>query len=274
MIIVIPTCPAYSDVLKVFMFFLKRNWANCKFNIFTINAIDRFPSITNFNTPDEGWVANLLKFIHNKGITENILILLDDYLLMKPIINEEIENINASITDRIGYIRLTPFSNNAYNEGYGWVEKSSKFYSKHYLEAYVNRNPQTKRSGLAISLQPAIWSIDFVRTYFNPSWSPWQQEVIGSSELARQNTVGGLRCSYRLLTTKRTVYQYLNAIRDGKYAQEFEALVKRTPELHDFAFIRDVAKKYTDLSPAETREILRRQNDGTYPSERYVNPLL
>jgi hypothetical protein len=270
MIIVVPTCSSYADILRPFVYFLNKNWPDCPYRRVFINAAEDFDGYENFRTPDKGWTANLLEFLTKEDIRENVLLLLDDYLLIEPIDADVITHADGSVRDKIGYVRLIPYSDNDFNSGQGWMWPSHLSYDEHYNIADVDCNSPKKLTRLPISLQPAIWSSSFIRNYFNPSWSPWQQEVLASRELCLSGTILGKPCDYTLLTTKRFIFNYVNGIRDGKYSPEFVTLINSTPDLHPFAFSRDTAIPHKLLQPEQRRLLLARQTDGTYPNERYA----
>jgi hypothetical protein len=270
MIVVIPTCPSYADIARPFVHFLNRNWPHCPYRRVFINGPDHYPGYDNYRTAtDRGWTANLLEFLEKEDVRENICLLMDDYMLVEPVSPAVVSQADASISSKVGYIRLIPYSDNDFNSGQGWMWPSHVPYDDHYNIADIDRHSPKKLTRLPISLQPAIWNSTFIRTYFNPDWSPWQQEVLASRELCKSGTILGKSCDYVLLTTKTFAFTYVNAIRDGKYSPEFVALINATAELHPFAFTRDVAIPHKLLNPDQKRALLARQTDGTYPHERY-----
>jgi hypothetical protein len=269
MIIVVPTCPAYGDVLPAFAHFFARNWPNCPYRRVLINPAEDCDGFDSFYTPDRGWIANLLAFLEMEDVRENVLLLLDDYLLVEPIDEEVVAHADTFVREKIGYVRLLPYSDNDFNSGQGWMWPSQCEYNERYNIADRDPHSPKKLTRLPISLQPAIWNSAFVRTYFNPDWSPWQQEVLASRELCWSGSIRGIPCDYLLLTTKTMEFHYVNAVRDGKYSPQFVELINATPELRPFAFARDIAIPHRELKPEQKRVLLARQTDGSYPIERY-----
>ena len=121
MIILIPTCQEYADILKAFVYFFKVNWEDCSYRKIFINSPHDYEGFENYRTnQDLGWTANILDFLTTEHIDDNILLLHDDYLLIKHVASVEIARIDSAIHSKIGYIRLTPYSDNEYNSGFGW----------------------------------------------------------------------------------------------------------------------------------------------------------
>jgi len=271
MTIIVPTCAAYADILTPFVHFFEKFWPDCPYRKILINSPNDYRGFENFRTQsDLGWIANVLFLMETQGVSGNVLLLLDDYLLTQRISNEEIERADRFVQDDVGYIRLLPFSDNAYNSGLGWLWPSQLSYNQWYNLADLDRNSPKKLTRLPISLQPAIWNGEFVRRFFNPNWSPWQLEVLGSREYCAHGTLNGVPCNHLFLTTKQPVYSYVNGVRDGKYSREFVDLIKATPELQPFNFVRDVAIPFEKLAEQRRRELKSRQTDGSYPKARYA----
>jgi hypothetical protein len=270
MIIVIPTCPKYADILHPFSYCFKKHWPDCKYRKILINPGRFLEGFETFSTErDYGWVGNLLKFITSAGITENILLLLDDYLLMRDINEASIDRVNSFCVDNVGFIRLTPYSNNKFNLGYGWRSPSNTSYNEFYNYSNLLGLEGAKSPGLSLSLQPTIWSALFILRHFNPNFSPWQQEVLASRELNETGFINGLKCDKLLLTTKDVEFYYLNAIRDGKYSPEFAELARKWPLMGPVPWCRDTAIPFGNLIPMQKRSLYSRQEDGTYPVGRY-----
>jgi hypothetical protein len=268
MIIIIPTCYEYYDIIKPFGYFFNKFWNDCKYRKIFINSSINIDGFENYQTEDLGWTANLIKFIENENINENILLLLDDYILQQEILSQDIEKIDKDITEKIGYIRLIPYSDNEYNNGMGWKNKSQNSYNECYNYAAIDK--LSKKTKLPISLQPAIWNINFIKTYFNKDFSPWQQEVLASREFCKNGTIKGIPCNSIFLTTKDFVYLYCNAIRDGKYSKEFIDLINNTKDLQPFNFVRDIAIFPSKIDKKLKKQLDLRQTDGTYPEKRYI----
>lgn len=271
MIIVVPTCESYGDMLVPFVHFLAKHWQPCPYRKVFINSPREFPGFENFRTQrDAGWTANLIEFLEGTDVRENVCLLLDDYLLVEPIDVAAVARADAFVRDKVGYVRLMPYSDNDFNSGQGWMWPSQVAYNEWYNVADMDRNSPKKLTRLPISFQPAIWSSTFIRTYFNPEWSPWQQEVLASRELCKTDSIRGIPCDYAFLTTKTVEYTYVNGVRDGKYSREFVDLINRTPELQPFRYVRDVAIPHEQLTPEQKKDLLARQTDGTYPQQHYA----
>lgn len=270
MLIVVPTCAAYGDILGPFVHFFNKFWQDCPYRKIFINSPHEYHGFENFRTrKDLGWIANLLEFTRSENVGENILLLLDDYLLCKPVSTPEIADVDRSLQGKIGYIRLIPYSDNDFNSGQGWMWPSKVPYNEKYNFVDIDRDSPQKLTRLPISLQPAIWSVEFIKTHFDPEWSPWQQEVLGSREFCWHGSIRGISCDYLFLTTRTCAYLYVNGIRDGKFSPEFVQLLEQTPELQPFPLTRDVAIPVDKLEKARYRELIARQTDGTYPKTRY-----
>ena len=273
MILLVATCAKYADVMPYFVQFLDKYWQT-KFKKVIINCPLSLAGYEQVQLDqDYGWTANILRYLELSGVKDNLLIVHEDYILLNKLDDKRLMSIDEDVKDKIGYIRLIRYSDNAHGKGQGWKWPSKEPYNDKYNYAdreyfYVKRG-DWYRTRLPVSHQPAIWNNNFVRSFFQPHWSPWQQEVLGSREFMRDGTIGGKKCDYEFLTLKDDYFMYCNAVRDGKYSKEFISLLKRqklpTPRK------RDITKNYADLNPANRREIDLRQTNGTYPKEKYAN---
>jgi hypothetical protein len=273
MIVLVPSCLGYSDIIKPFFYFFKKRWPDCPYRVFLINSSFSFPGVTSVNHEDHGWIGNVLKFISDNNVTDNILLLLDDYMLLNPIDSRLVARCDEFMksNEKIGYVRVIKFADNEYNTGYGWQWPGFVSYNDDYFVADVDIEYQKPGhrglTRLPISLQPCLWNVEFIKKHFNPNWSPWQQEVLGSRELCSDGTVNGVKCDQLMLTTKDDWFLYCNAVRDGKYSSEFIDLIRSTPGFEDFRIRREIAGTPT---PKEFDQLNARQVDGTYPSPQKI----
>ena len=274
---------AYPDLRKlwrcdaIFCPFPQKNWPVSRYRRILINSHSDFEGFENYRLDkDYGFTGNILKLIENENIKENILLLLDDYILLNNIEDSLISRYDADIKGSIACIRLIRYSDNQHGEAQGWKWPSCIAYDESYNYAYheldyhsrIRRNANLRNvlpmllsvvmwriirkvgvmrfnrylpnrlvsccwnymnedsrgwwsTGLPVSLQPTIWNIDFIKKHFQSYWSPWQQEVVGSRELMQRGTIGGFRCDYIFLTLQNDYWLYCNAVRDGKFSQNF-----------------------------------------------------
>ena len=266
MIILIATCKHYVDIIPYFADFLNKNWQT-KFRKVLINCPLEFTGYDSINLEqDYGWTKNILTFIDQYHIDENLLLLHDDYILTNRIDDARIAEADKDTCGKIGYIRLIRYSDNAWNEGHGWKWPSYQPYNDKYNfadRAYDLQPGDWYETRLIFSHQPAIWNINFVKEFFCPDRSPWQQEVLGSREFMRDGTIAGKKCDYEFLTLKDDYFMYCNAVRDGKYSADFFSLLAE----HGIKCptIRESAGKFNELCWDARNEILQRQTDGSYP---------
>lgn len=264
MIILIPTCLKYSDIVPIFVDYFNRFWPDCPYEKILINSDVAQPGFQNWNVEDRGWTANLLAFLATTKTQENIVLLLDDYILTTPIQTRDIRFLDQQRTNEIAYVRLIPYSDNSYGEGYGWRHPGKEHYNELLNYADIS---EWKR--LPVSLQPAIWSPDFIKSYFRPDWSPWQMEVLGSKEYCKYGTINGKSCNWTFLCVKKEIYSYCNAVRDGKYSEQFVDLLEKDGV--PFCFTRrPISPPCSKLTSKEVKELKQRQVNGTYPKSPMV----
>jgi hypothetical protein len=271
MIVVVPSCAHYDDVLTAFFHCFDRFWPDCPFARYVLNGRCTAEGWVSVNTaPDLGWAESLVRFITEFRIRENLLLLFDDCILLSPIDTSALRHLDGQLSSDVASIRLSPYAVDDNHAGFGW-SGSAVFSNSDKRGAFYATREVAQR---VVSLRPAIWNSRFIVKHFDPRWSPWQQEMLGTEELREFETLNGFACEHRFLAMVAIHLFYLNAVQDGKYSPEFIEFVARTVDLRPFPWRRDVARPRDLLGRSELHRLYRRQRDGYYPSPRYVGPEL
>lgn len=209
--IVVNTCDAYHDVLKIFLCALKEYWPDRKYNV-VINTEDKifelgsnniaFHRCNNIGGKDL-WGARLLETL--KSITtEYIIMLYDDFILEEPVCDHKIKKIIKLMDeDRdivVFYlmdIGLNPISTGAESE-YSIISDGIDF---------------------RLNSAPAVWRRDDLINYTGIYDNPWAWEVFGS-----YRTFGDKKRFLSVANSDKNIYKYNykkgGAIYRGKWVSE------------------------------------------------------
>ena len=197
--VIVPTCDKYVGLMPGFF----QQWNKycglvgmvvCEQNAPKVGAGWSFFR-AGFDTAQKGWVGNLkaaLKQVH----TETVLLILDDYWLTKQV---DVDRINALAFQMmaepdIDKIDLT-------NDRMGFPHENHGD-GKQFVRSLPDAPYLT-------STQAALWDIEFLkRCLHDPSWSPWQFELIGSELI--KNT------RHKILGCRVPAIHYANVMLKGQ----------------------------------------------------------
>ena len=170
--ILILSCDKYADAWLPFCLFLEKYWSDCPFPIYlgTNEKEFKFKNVKQiFSHKNTNW-SEELQIILKQIPEENIILILEDYFIYKPVNNETIfKLIDIMESQKAGYLKLAafpkkyeklwPYKPFLVNPGVGLLEKGGKY---------------------RVCLQPAIWNKNILLKLLNPNESPWQFEIEAS----------------------------------------------------------------------------------------------
>jgi hypothetical protein len=152
---------------------------------------------TGYDHDGKRWVGNLQMAL-KQVYADVVLLVLDDYWLTKQAdviriqsmansmaVDQDIDKIDLT-NDRIG------FANTDYNEDYVRSNQDAQYLT---------------------STQAALWRTIFLQTCLSdPSWNPWQFELIGTKEVAKR--------SHKILGCRIPAIHYANVMLKGEINQQ------------------------------------------------------
>ncbi len=166
--ILVCSCDAYEDLWNPFFTLLKKYWPfrdvpimfNTESKSFSFDGLD----IECIHSPSEKRYGKRMLNALSTIKTKYVLLLLDDFFLRKPVLEESIfQIINWMDTDEnIAYFSCEP--------------------SPTYTSYEVNKYPGFKRippaSDYTLNMQAAIWRTKALKEFWRPSATPWEWETI------------------------------------------------------------------------------------------------
>lgn len=189
----IGSCDKYTPLLKAFQICFNKYWQVDTHNVIVTETID-IPNYTSTNfevVKSEGeWGSRMLEGI-SKIKTDFVFFILDDYMLNYTYPSSTIENyIKFAEKYNVDRIQVSPSSFQSYSNNI--IEGFTKFSQLSYYK---------------ISMQPSIWSKSFLLDTLEPSYSPWDFEIKGSTRLVGQTS--------NIFIDTSIPSPYFNAVRKG-----------------------------------------------------------
>ena len=201
--VLIGTCDAYSPLWPNFLTCFEKYW---KVDTQEIIFAGETKQVDNYPTHMPGlnltWATRILETLE-KIESNNIFFILDDYFLSEEMPSERMHKYLADFA-KYDMNRLQISA----RTGGQTYHKSNIPYVEIANERYV------------IACQPSIWKKQWIIETLDPSYSPWDFEMIGSHKLANKET-----CTYIAEVEKHI---YFNAVRRGfKKSEGWEGFRER-----------------------------------------------
>lgn len=165
--ILICSCDEYDDVWPPFFFFFNRHWPDCPWPLYlmTNNKDYNYPGLEIIKVGQGAWGTRFLRAV-SRVKTKYILILMEDYFLLeKPDENFINQAIDFASENNASYLRLYPCP------GPDRITAA--------LED-IDIGEINKHSDYRVSLQAAIWDVDYINRLARKDDSPWDFEISGS----------------------------------------------------------------------------------------------
>ena len=181
--VIVPTCDKYVNLMPGFFHQWEKYCGLKGMMVYETIAPDlplRWAHFkAGYDTEEKGWAGNLLAAL-GQVHSETVLLVLDDYWLTK---EADTKRIHAIVDGMM--FDLTIDKVDLTNDRIGFPHVS-------YSNGYVRSLPLAP---YLTSTQAAIWRTEFLRDCLHdPSWSPWQFELIGSERVkGTQHKVLGCR---------------------------------------------------------------------------------
>jgi len=192
--VLIGSCDSYHRLWKPFQICFDRYWKHDTKNLF-VTENDSVPGYTptEFVTLTPGnlsWGERMYKALDSID-TDYVFWILEDYFFDYTYTKEELENyLEFMKSHNVDRLQISPSGHQKYTDEV--IKGFTKF---------------ADDSNYLISLQPSIWSVDFIKKVLDTEYSPWDFEIKGSNKL--KNTVHNIFID----TNKGGVY--FNAVRKG-----------------------------------------------------------
>lgn len=208
--ILICSCDEYIDIWPAFFFFLKKHWPNCSWPIFLMTNHEKwsYPNLSVINVGDGAWGTRFLCAL-NELKTRYALILMEDYLLLKP---PDESFINAAMNymreERVSYLRLFPLPgpdriiNRLQDIDIGEIEPGSDY---------------------RVSLQASLWDVDYIKKLVRPEDSPWDFELAGTKRSNRMED----KLHSVSSETRYPISYYCTAVDKGRWKKEAVKLCRK-----------------------------------------------
>jgi len=233
--VIIKTCDNFSDVWRPFFILFDKFWPDCPWPIYLISETQVFahPKVITLNTgTDCEWSAMM---IHALGQIEtpNILFLLEDYFLNKPVSSEEITRLLEALkNDGASCLRLYPT-----------ISMELKPSNSEYFGVIDNREEYL------VSTQASIWKKEELLSLLVPTENVWDFER-NASVRARNKQVRF--CSVWLNTASDKIdegnypfrYLFLTSITRGKWTMKTVDYCKKNAVFLDLSVRK--ANSYLD----------------------------
>jgi hypothetical protein len=200
--VLVSSCDAYSDLWTPFFTLFWRNWPDCPYPVYLGANQARYdhPRVRTLQAgPDESWSANLRFFLDQLG-SEYVLLLLEDFFLVKPVpplaVSDQLKALDAL---RGTVVRLfpnpPPHMRMQGHAGIGSIHRFAPF---------------------RVSAQAAIWRRSDLLGLLREGESAWEFERNGT--IRSQSRADGFYCTYE------AILQYVHVVEQGRW---FRSAVRR-----------------------------------------------
>lgn len=215
--VIVQSCDKYSDVWNPFYTLFFRYWSDCTYPIYHLSETRKFEhsQVLNISAGDgTEWSERLIVAL-NQIKEKYVLLLLEDYLLMKIVKNSDFEECIAILeNENAAYLRIFPVPPADFNyKGYhqiGLVDLSKPY---------------------AFSTQATIWDKEVLLENLRPNESVWDFELKGSE---RAKSIQKPLLSYKdtkfINNPIKSNYPYFylcTAVYKGEWMQEAIAFCKK-----------------------------------------------
>lgn len=209
--VLVATCDIYSRLWPNFLTCFNRYWEPPTDILF----VGEMLTVPNYPTHTPGlcipWGTRMLGALEN--CAENVFFILEDYYLAEKLHIERIEGyLDAVERHNMNRLQISPL-----DRGYDY---------QHYGEGVGGYKEILPAGHYVISCQPSIWKREWLQKTIQPHYSPWDFEILGSRELAKQET--------RTYIAEVEKPIYFNAVRRGFRKSEGWEKFREREGLPDF----------------------------------------
>ncbi len=251
--ILVLSCDKYADAWQPFFLFFQKYWKDCQFPLYlgTNNKRFAFPNVTQiFSNKTTTW-SDELKTILKQIPEKNIIIILEDYFITKPVRNSDILNlVDVMEKTNATFLKLGLFPT-----------KFNSLWPHTSLKNFNNIASINKGSKYRICLQIAIWNKEHLLELLVEQENPWQFEIEGSK---RANQSDKLFLTIMPDKKARYVHGPINylctALTNGKWMQDALRLAKKENITIDTSnypietYWEEMKRKFYSASPIWMRQ--------------------
>lgn len=179
------TSDKYIEAVRPFLWLLEKYWVPTPHVVvagFTPPSFElpdwaRFISLGDFDRfPVNRW-SDSLRLALLKASDEHIIIMLEDYWLVRPVNVEAVAAAEGYMQTHPSTIKFDLCADRLYAEG------ANIFYGSYGVLDLVWSKPG---SPYHLSLMTGIWNTQHLLAVLQPEWSPWDVEIEGTRVLSRQ----------------------------------------------------------------------------------------
>lgn len=207
------SCDKFSDLWDGHIKQLETYWPDrdMRTAIVTDKVSKRFfPHVEIMAAGEDGAWSDRLAYAVKNVATEYVFVTLDDYFLIKPVENKQIQELLAMMEkEHVDYVRLFPRPKAATRE------KIKNYKKIHRIDLSVD---------YSVNLYSAIWRKEFLASTVKKPKTAWQFEVL----LHKRAEEYGASCVVSL----RNEFEILDVVRKGKLLHNAAAYFKRHPGLY------------------------------------------
>ncbi len=167
--VVVSTCDGYRWIIPVFMYFWRKYYPNCPYEIIIITETKRVQEKA-YYTKGGSWSRGIKNFLKESN-ESRILLILEDLLLMQTVDTERVRVAEKLCEYKTGTVRLN-------NAPHGYFIKHSKPTSIDGFREY----PLKQR--FIMGLQPAVFQKNYLLDALGDRDNPWEAEQKGAKRLA------------------------------------------------------------------------------------------
>ena len=188
--VVISTCDKHSWIIPISMYFLKKYWPDLPYPVDIITETGYIDGCygNQFDGGGLSWSDGLINYL--KQSDENkILLILEDHLIQRPVIDWEVKLAESLCHGKIGCVRL----NNA----------PHRYLKAHTFKADAGffRDYRMDQR-FALTLQMAIWQKEFLLEFLRAGENVWEVEKLGTKR------VNESKSEWRVLWPVRNIITY------------------------------------------------------------------
>ena len=209
--LMIHTCDKFSDLWDAHMFLLNRNWADRGIDTFLITdeeTIKTYDGVRVISTGSGKELSERTAAALPEIKTEYVLITLDDYFPIHPILSDRIERlVNIMDNEGLDYIRLFCDPNSH--------KKLCSYPGLYHIPLDCN---------YAVNLYQGIWRSSFLEKTVREPLNAWQYEV-SLTKIAREI---GAKCAL----SKGKEFEILDVVRKGKLLHKANRYLKKHDLYH------------------------------------------
>jgi len=203
--VVVATCNSYTWIVPTFLHFYKKNWPDNPYPTEFVTGTKEIKDIPVFYAGNLSWADRMAKYLESYN-EERFILLLDDFIIRKPVNTYTVRRAESFCKGDIGCIRL-----------------SASRSKRHHLffdigvtgfEGYPLDAPYS------VALHPSVWQKEFFLELLQKGENIWQTEIEGSKRIRKSKK------KVTQLTVPAIDYPFDGLVRKGKVVKSVELWVK------------------------------------------------